>query len=196
MSFLECRRFFGIPCDDVPVIAAVGNTRFDKGLDLLLTALQQITIPFYLLVAGKEDWFDRSFIREHSCGYEDRIFVCLRYLTDDEMSMVLNAADIVVLPYRKIFDGASGPLVDAAMLGKPVIGPNHGSLGQIIEQNHLGVTFEAENVKSLSEAIQKILTFDFVSDEATSVYRKRLDPTFFQKCYKDVYHSICSDTDS
>ena len=49
---------------DIPTIACIGHTRHDKGLDLLLDALNEVKHPFQLLVAGKEDSFSKQFIED------------------------------------------------------------------------------------------------------------------------------------
>lgn len=52
-------------------------------------------------------------------------------MTDREFAEVIAASDIIALPYRKKFNGASGPLVEGVYLGKCIIGPNHGNLGKL-----------------------------------------------------------------
>jgi len=46
------------------LLLALGGTRYDKGLDILLDALNSVRIPFYLVIAGKEQFFKLNFIKE------------------------------------------------------------------------------------------------------------------------------------
>lgn len=118
------------------------------------------------------------------------VYKILRYLTDSEICTIVSASDIVVLPYRKIFDGASGPLVEGVAYGKTIIGPNHGSLGQIIKDNHLGYTFESENVDDLARTINKALSEKFTYDEYAEKYQKSLKTSYFIRSYTEIYKKL------
>ena len=186
----ESRKYFSIPDDNVPVLAAIGGTRFDKGLDILLDALNYVNVPFYLLIAGKEVAFDKAFIDEKSKSYNNKVFTKLSYLTDDEISLATNAADIIILPYRQSFDGASGPLADGVEFEKQIIGPEHGSVGDLIRTNHIGRTFRTENSQDLSKVIELALQSDFSYDETAVSYKKTLSPDEFRRKYDDLYRKL------
>lgn len=183
----EAKRKLGLPDDGTPVVLALGGTRFAKGLDLLLEALKAVDAPFYLLIAGKEESFCEDYIREHSVRYQERLFLNLKFLTDEEFALCLSACDIVCLPYRKRFDGASGPLGEGVHRGKMIVGPAHGSLGSIIRNNHLGMTFESENVLSLAGALNAALRENWEPDEVYRRYQKSLQPELFQEKYRELY---------
>ena len=74
---------------------------------------------------------------------------------------MMSCVDIFVLPYRKEFDGASGPLTEAVVREKMIVSSDHGSLGKIVNSNHLGITFESENSKELEKALSRALVIDF-----------------------------------
>lgn len=181
------RAFFGIKNDGIKVISAIGGTREPKGLDLLLKALEDVEKDFYLLIAGKEEFFTREFIEQHTEKYKERVVLYLKYLSDDELKMALCASDIIALPYRRSFDGASGPLSEGASLGKCIIGPNHGSLGNIVQKNHLGYVYETENSKSLCEVLDTSIYQDFQYDQNAENYRLSLNPKAFRKTYLELY---------
>lgn len=181
------RAKLGIPNDGVPLILSLGGTRYYKGLDLLLTALKRVKAPFYLLVAGKEESFTEQYIRETAKTYENRVFLRMAFLPETEVDCCLQAADIVCLPYRKQFDGASGPLGEGAYRGKMIIGPSHGSIGQMIREHHLGLTFEAEMTETLTEILEQALTSTWAPDEKTMEYRQLLNPKRFEAEYAAIY---------
>lgn len=158
--------------EDIPVLLALGATRDDKGLDILLDALNFVNHDFQLLIAGKEESFSEEFIDEHTKKYSTKVTKLLKFLDDYEFAECLSAADFVVLPYRKCFDGASGPLGEGVVLGKTIIGPNHGSLGDIIEKNHLGYIFEAENINSLAKVIFCCIPYNCDSCGSKGIYFK------------------------
>lgn len=184
------RAKLGIPDDGVPLILSLGGTRYFKGLDLLLTALKRVQAPFYLLVAGKEDSFTEAYIREETKTYHNQVFLRMAFLSEEEVDCCLQAADIVCLPYRKQFDGASGPLGEGAYRGKMIVGPAHGSIGQTIREHHLGLTFEAENIASLTEALEQALTSDWEPDEEFRAYQAQLNPERFEAEYARLYSAV------
>lgn len=175
---------------DKPVLLALGGTRYDKGLDILLHALNKAEQPFYLLVAGKPEAFDEAFIRSEGARFADAMKLILRFLTDEEMALCSSACDIAVLPYRMSFDGASGGLVDAVVAGKPVIGAGHGALGELIRNNHLGYTFKTEDPDDLARVIDKALSEGFLQDDTAERYRKSLDPQSFRSKYYKLYDEL------
>ena len=181
--------FWGLSAE-IPTIACVGNTRYDKGLDILLEALKNVNKPFQLLVAGKAESFDETYIITTAEPYEDKLFLHLDYLTDEEFANAVAAADIIALPYRKIFNGASGPLGEGVWLNKCIVGPSHGTLGYTIEKNHLGYIFEAENVAALTFELNKALNNMFVADDVYSRYRISLNPNKFSQQYKKTYQNL------
>ena len=87
------------------------------------------------------------------------------------------------MPYRKIFDGASGPLAEGVAYSnaKTIIGPSTGSIGQIIRDNHLGKCFETEDVNSLARTIDNMLEAGFEYDEIAKQYQNSLKVTVFQE---------------
>lgn len=182
----EAKKYFGLNTE-VPVIGCIGGTRQDKGLDILLNALKDVKEPFQLLVAGKEEYFKEEYIKEQTSSYSENVHLMLRFLTEEELMCAMNATDIVVLPYRKEFNGASGPLGEGVALGKCIIGPNHGNLKDTIEKNHLGYTFESENIASLSGVLKDALKMNFVADEIYVKYKESLSVTTFLESYNNLY---------
>jgi len=184
--------FWGIS-DKITTIACIGNTRYDKGLDLLLEALKPVKKPYQLLVAGKAEAFDEKYIRDNVVGSE-KVKTHLEYLSDDELAYAIGAADIIALPYRRSFNGASGPLGEGVALNKCIIGPKHGVLGYTIERYHLGYVFDTENLESLSEVLERAVEQDFVCDDQYIKYQKMLDKNDFNSKYSALYLNCLIET--
>lgn len=174
----------------VKTLLALGQTRRDKGLDILLDALSGVKADFRLVVAGAPVDFDEAFIREKTAGYAEKVKLDLRFLPEDVMRGYLREADFVVLPYRRVFDGASGPLTEGVGCEKPIIGPDCGSLGEIIRENHIGYTFPCEQAEGLRECIEKALREPFVYDETAKKYREFLSPERFRREYAELYGGL------
>lgn len=178
--------YFNLP-KDIKIISAIGGTRFDKGLDILLTSLCKVKNPFYLLIAGAESTFKKQFILDKIDKYQNNVTLILHYLSDKDLAMCICATDIIILPYRYIFDGASGPLVEGVWSRKTIIGPNHGSLKDIIESNQLGFTFETENLDDLAKTIDEALEGKYSWNDKSEKYRMSLDSGVFKKEYYELY---------
>lgn len=183
----RARQYYGLR-EDAFVLGCIGGTRYDKGLDLLLKALQGVTEDFELLVAGAEDAIKRDEIEKLVKTYSNRVRLHLNFLSDEEFEMAIQAVDAIVLPYRKTFNGASGPLGEGVAKGKMIIAANHGSLGDIVERNHLGYTFESENIEALRKvlnmAVQRKL---FKYDTIALAYMNKISISVFQKEYGEIY---------
>ena len=185
----EVKKYFNLK-KDVPTIVCIGNTRYDKGVDILLEALEKIHKPFQLLIAGKATYFNEQFIEEKIEKYKNQVQLYLKYLSDDELAWAVSASDIVALPYRKKFDGASGPLGDGVVHSKMIVGPNHGNLGDTIKKNHLGFTFMSENIDSLAEVLDIALDMEWKPDEKYKEYQEMLSPEKFKEKYLEIYDII------
>ena len=175
---------------DETVFLALGQTRYEKGLDLLLEALSYVQGNFRLIVAGAKGAFDEDFIREKSKPYADKVTLCLRYLSEEEVHSFLQQCDVVVLPYRKSFEGASGPLTEGVGYAKCIVGPYEGSVGELIRAHHLGFTFRSEDVTSLKEALQTAMQTPFFYDGTAQAYRSFLSPERFRQDYAELYQSL------
>lgn len=186
---IEARKFFGIEGENI-VIGAIGGTRTDKGLDLLLESLKYVDRKFNLLIAGKEQDFTENFIEEKTREYREKVTKYIKFLDDNELNLALNAVDIIVLPYRKCFDGASGPLAEGVWIRKTIIGPNHGSLGEIITSNCLGYTFESENVENLTKVIINSIDNRYEWTEKAEKYRDKLNVRTFKYEYENIYNNL------
>lgn len=171
----------------VKVILALGGTRYDKGIDILIKALYPIEVPYKLIIAGITRDFTEEKINSLIEPISKNVQLDLRYLPEQVMLAYLKQADIVALPYRKIFDGASGPLCDGVYLRKVIIGPSYGSLNEIIIKNHVGFTFESEDIKDLTVKLKNILNSNFVYDDTAIAYSHSLAPEVFRSKYFQLY---------
>lgn len=190
------KKDLGIPTDAV-VFGCLGGTRKYKGLDFILDALNNVDGNFHLLIAGAEEYFTEDFIQGNSKQYSDRITLILHQLSDDEFMRCIIASDWIVLPYRKAFTGASGPLAEGVMYGKRILGTNTGSIGNMIIKHDLGITFESENIVDLSKAIKLALEVDETKthSEMYTRYQKSLFPKTFAENYKRIYKGISCNED-
>ncbi|WP_427126728.1 glycosyltransferase [Priestia megaterium] len=174
-----------------PFLLAFGGLRYDKGIDILLRSLKEISNEsFTLLIVGKESYYTKKdiikYVKEYSL--ENKVFYNLEYVTESELNSYFNISDVVILPYRKVFSGQSGPLTEAVARSKFVIGPRHGEIGFTIENYGLGMTFEAEDYKDLSVKIKKFLLNKEIGNDKKIIenqkkYQKMIDIKKFREDY-------------
>lgn len=181
------KRSWGIP-EDCKVILFTGETRYEKGIDLLIKALNQVTGAFYLIVAGRIKDFDEPYLKQAIKFSQYRLL--LNQMNEEELSELYRITDIVVLPYRRSYDGASSSLWEGAVYEKIMIGPDHGSFGHIIKNHHLGYVFETENLDALAETIEMALASDFSYDEKALTFSESLSIHEFCSNYKNLYETI------
>lgn len=173
------------------IISALGGTRFDKGLDILLESLGGLTEEWkkniIVNIAGKEEYFKRDFIvsKLNNIGIEYKLN--LNFMSDSEFCENVIISDIIVLPYRNSFTGNSGPMTEAIINNIPIITPMNTNIGFITNNNNLGVTFINEDSNSLAQSIEYILNKNFSYNSKSHKYRDKLTKERFIKEYKKIY---------
>lgn len=186
---VDARKNFGIKTA-LPVLGVIGATDGYKGIDILIQALKHIENHVCLFVAGKEGETKKEKIYELN-NYPNVDLVCkLGWMTEQEYILAICACDYIVLPYKKIFDGASGPLVDGVVAGKTIIGADHGSLGETIRKNKLGYTFESENIIDLAKTIDEVVGNGRDHLLINKNYIEYLNPRRFYNEYDRLYRII------
>lgn len=185
VSLKSAKEYFGIDSDRI-TIGSIGSTAYYKGLDILLEALNGLNKDFQLIIAGAVNSFDEEYINAHSAGFSDRITRINHYMSDDELCMALCACDIIAIPYRKHFNGASGPLAEGVYYNKCIVGTNFGNIGATIESNHLGYTFLAEDSCSLRMVLENAIDKKFILDPKYEAYRTNLEVKAFVERFRKV----------
>ncbi|PFA99195.1 hypothetical protein CN383_16215 [Priestia megaterium] len=173
-----------------PYILVFGGLRYDKGLDILMKAVNLIDEKkFTLLVVGKEDYFKKDYLIDciNKYNLQDKVYFDINYIPDELVVSYFDICDIVVLPYRKLFSGQSGPLTEGVAQSKVIVGPNIGELGYTIEKYNLGLTFESENIEDLAckleFCIENIDTIKKRIRQSQREYQQKIQLSNFQKDY-------------
>ena len=79
----------------------------------------------------------------------------IRYIPDDEIPAYYGAADIVVLPYRKIYQ--SGVLLMAMSFGVPVLTSDLPGMSEVITEGENGFMFRSGDAVDLAERLVAVL---------------------------------------
>ncbi len=144
-----------------PVLLFFGQIKEVKGLDVLLQALPAVVSKFptlKLLVAGKvwKDDFSKydRIIQENDL--RQHVELHIRYIPDQNVATFYRSADLVVLPYRKIYQ--SGVLLMAMSYGVPVLTSALEGMVEIVNDGVNGFVFEDGNVEKLSLRLVDLLS--------------------------------------
>jgi glycosyltransferase involved in cell wall biosynthesis len=189
----KLREKAGIPGDKV-VLSALGGTRYDKGLDILLDSLKYIDEDckrkLLINIAGKEETFNDQFIirKTENCGVDIRIN--LRFMSDEEFDQNIQLSDAIILPYRNVFTGNSGPMAEGVFRNKPIIATDFGNLGFLVNSHRLGYTFQSENSRSLAGVISNFIRNGWSISNKSETYREKLTLQNFLENHYNLYMKL------
>jgi glycosyltransferase involved in cell wall biosynthesis len=128
-----------------------GQIKEVKGLDILINSFSRLKQKdLKLIIAGKV-WNDdgkKYLDLIKSLKMESSIIFYERFITDHERDLFFSLADVVVLPYRKIYQSAV--LMTALSYPSLVICSDLETNKEIISNFKNGFLFESENIESLT----------------------------------------------
>lgn len=144
-------------------ILSVGYLIERKGFEYIIRAMPQVldehaNARLKIVGSGPLESELKELIYELELGDEVEI---VNNISDDELLMVYNSADLFVL--SSIVDsqgnteGLGVVLLEAMACGLPVMGSNVGGIPDIITNNEIGVLVEEKDVHGISEAIKKLI---------------------------------------
>jgi len=147
---------------DAKVMLFFGNIAPYKGLEDLVSALDTVAREddaVRLVIAGpirdkssEQYWQSvEQLIRE--LRLEGRVDKTIGYIPDAGVGQYFCAADVVILPYRRIYQSGVLPLAYAQ--GRPVIVANAGSLPADVIDGQTGFVYEAGDVSGLAATIRE-----------------------------------------
>ena len=110
---------------------------------------------------------------------EGQIIAKIQFIPDEEIELYLKAADVLVLPYKEIFQ--SGVLFLAYSFGLPVVATDVGSFRAEIVEGSTGFLCQPGDSAELAKAIEMY----FGSDLFKNLDTRRQDI----KDYADAHHS-------
>jgi D-inositol-3-phosphate glycosyltransferase len=154
---------------DEKTILFFGRITPYKGLEYLIAAFGQVLglgQNYRLIIAGKPDRCEEYWkaIREEIREYVQKGQVLLKasFIPDDETEVYFKAADVVVLPYRDIYQ--SGVLFLGHSFGLPVVAADVGSLKDEIVEGKTGFVFRPEDPVDLARVIEQYFASDLYAD--------------------------------
>ncbi len=181
----EARQVLGLP--DRPTLLFFGHVRGYKGLDLLLDALPAVwrERPDLQLVAAGEvvagqrrlaRRLDRLASQPHA-----RVVWWPGYVPDERMRLLFDAADGVVLPYRRGVQ--SGVLETALAHGRPVVATRVGAFPDEIRDGVQGALVRPEDPDALARGVLRLLDANLAgfADAMAARRRERATPALARR---------------
>ena len=177
------------------VLLFFGYIRKYKGLDILLQALEQLVkteSDILLLVAGKPhgeltEYTDRI----AAAGLAPNVRFISEYIPMAHTGRYFSAADIVVLPYRKVDQSGVVPL--AAAYRKPVVVTHVGGLSTQVNDGTTGRIVPPENPEKLAAAIRDMLTGGELAAMGEALYQsmhRHSSWAIVAQQYQQFYQSV------
>jgi glycosyltransferase involved in cell wall biosynthesis len=155
----EARKKLDMP-EAAKVILFFGQIKKVKGLDLLLEAMPDVLKSHpeaHLLIAGKP-WksdfpeYEAQMVR---LGIRDRCITHIHYIHDEDVPNYYAAADVVTLPYRRIYQ--SGVVLMAMSYGKVVLVSDLPGMTEIVSDGENGLVFRQGDAESLAGKVNESL---------------------------------------
>jgi len=159
ISIQACRARLGLPHERT-VLLFFGELREGKGPDVLLKAAHLLPPEVLVVFAGNPmkslslDWEQEV----KTQGLEGRVRLDLGRVPEELVSVYFQAADAVVLPYRRSFLGTSGVLQRAVRAKKPIIATDAGEVGDLVRRHGLGLVVDPENPRQFADAIKQYVS--------------------------------------
>lgn len=164
LSTAQARERVGVKRHDKAILF-FGNIAPYKGLEYLVAAFIEILKTdqnYRLIIVGKpkqdEGYWKRIQQAIAQRNIRDRVTQTIEYVPDEQTELYFKAADVLVLPYTRVFQ--SGVLFLGYSFGLPVIASDVGSLKEEIVENKTGFVFKLQDVPDLAGKIEHYFNSD------------------------------------
>jgi D-inositol-3-phosphate glycosyltransferase len=197
----EARRQLGLR-PEVPYLLFFGLIKEHKGLDLLLDALaaaRRERPDLHLLVAGEPMGSWRPYARRiESLGLDGSVDLRLGYIPNDQTHLFFGAVDVVVLPYREIFQ--SGVVLAAYTFGRAVVATRVGGLPELVHDGVTGYVAPAGDANALADTLLRAVSdpeaLRRMGATASELVRQEHDWEQIAARHEEIYAEAIRDTES
>lgn len=188
----DVRAELGVDADTFLMLAP-GRLAPQKGLAYLVqatkTVQEQASLPFQILLAGEGPLKDELQYEAKRLGVESNIrFLGYR----DDVPDLLAASDVVVLP--SLWEGLSLALLEAMMMGKPVISTEIGSNLEVCRKGNAIRLVPPKDSSALAEAMLEMIEspeqrFD-LAESGQQIAQQHYSEARMMQRYQDLYAEL------
>jgi glycosyltransferase involved in cell wall biosynthesis len=182
---------------DVPATSCLllffGMIRPFKGLEELIPAFRAMSDPQALLsVAGQSRPPDYQQRLAQLAAADKRIRWHPQFVPDDEVQWWMNAADVVVLPYRRTT--TSGAAMLAFSFGKPILAPDLPAFRELMAgAPFLGELYDPSAPDGLRIALDRACDVNWLSRRALILdWVRQFDWQTIGRRFAELYARVCS----
>lgn len=198
----ESRKELGVP-QDSKCVMSFGTFRDDEEREIVLSLRKRLPKEYVFLMPG---FFRDAIIRKnvllgvknifktikYSCvAKKNNIVMNHRYVPDEVLPYYLAAADVVLIQRKKILN--SGNVSLAMLFGLPIVGPNVGNVGGILQETH-NYVFDVNNMTNLSDLVEAAMHDNELGKKNKVYADEKLKTRIVAKQHFDLYKSILEDS--
>lgn len=170
-----------------------------KGTEVLIDALHllspEIAAQSAFIFSGEsEQNYRKTF--EAACSHlraarpDIKLSIENHFVSDPRMMALFEQSDVVLMPYTRP-EYSSGILVLAAKTCTPVIGPDKGLLGRLIQQNGLGRVSAVSPEKLMETITEAVRSLPVVDEKLCEAFVRRSRPEEFARIILDAVCNEC-----
>jgi glycosyltransferase involved in cell wall biosynthesis len=163
----------------------VGRLVYQKGLDLLISALSELQdIPWKLSIVGDGPQSKPLRTLSGGLGLSERIDF-LGWQARDALPGLYQQANLFVFPSRH--EGMPNAVLEAMACGLPVIASRIAGNEELVENDRTGVLVKTEDTPSLREALRELLSDKERCQKMGEQGRQRVESTYSWSGVADKY---------
>ncbi|MGN6347623.1 MAG: glycosyltransferase family 4 protein [Candidatus Nitrosocosmicus sp.] len=183
----EARRLLSLPVEDNEKILLVqGFLTATKGWDVI----RKMNIPngWKIVLNYSKDHYNKQIIDLNLNDKKNLINLGKDYLSEEELSLLFFASDVVFLPYKAI--AGSGTMFDGLGHGKPFLASDNGFFREYAKMG-LGIVAK-RNASSFEEGLQKVDKNYGELKANVNEFKGKLKWDVIAKQHFDIYEHILS----
>lgn len=145
---------------EMPLCLLFGFMRPYKGVEYLLDSWKLVKerVPSArLMLAGQpEPRYEEVLVDKiEKLGLKHEVDARFKFLTQEQLSFCIRAADVLVYPYRSITQ--SGALLTGLTAGKPIVATEVGGFSEMIQHEQTGLLVQYGNDTQLADELAHLL---------------------------------------
>ena len=156
--------------ESAKVILFFGQIKDSKGLDLLIHSIPKVAarVPNVVLLIAGRPWktdFARydAIIEKENVG--DRCKLHIGHIPDEDVATCFGAADVVALPYRRIYQ--SGVILMAMSFGRAVVVSDLPGMTDVVKDGFNGYVFKDGSADDLAKTLIRALTYEKIRHQVS-----------------------------